>query len=66
MTPMQRLELAILTLKAHREDENMPSARREFAIAGATEVLVECALAALPAIEISNLRNKAKRQEVAA
>ena len=68
MTPLQRLEIAILTLKAHMEDtREMTSNRREAAIAGATEVLVEAALEALPSIEIANMRNKAaRRQEVAA
>lgn len=66
MTPLQRLELAIQTLKARMDDQNMIGARKEAAIAGATEVLVEAAIEALPAIEIANARNKYGRQEVAA
>ncbi len=66
MTPLQKLELAIQTLKARMDDESMIGARKEAAIAGATEVLVEAAIEALPAIEIMNARNKYKRQEVVA
>ena len=68
MTPLQKLELAIQTLKARMDDESMPSTRmHEAAIAGATEVLVEAAIEALPAIEIVNARNKHNaRKEVAA
>ena len=58
MTPLQRLELAIQTLKARMDDQNMIGARKEAAIAGATEVLVEAAIEALPAIEIVNAKNK--------
>lgn len=66
MTPLQRLELAIQTLKARLDDQTVIGARKEAAIAGATEILAEAAIAALPAIEIMNAKNKARRQEVAA
>ena len=68
MTPLQQLELAIQTLKARLDDQSMIGARKEAAIAGATEILAEAAIEALPAIEIVNAKNKfnARRQEVAA
>jgi len=66
MTPLQRLEIAILTLKAHKENPAINPNVRKSLEAGATEVLVECALAALPSIEIANARNKSRGQEVAA
>lgn len=66
MTPLQKLEQAILTLQAHQMDTTMSKARREAMERGATEVLVEAAIDALPAIEIVNARNKYSRKEVAA
>lgn len=67
MTPLQKLELAIQTLKARMDDQSVIGARKEAALAGATEVLVEAALEALPAIEIVNAKNKYNaRKEVAA
>lgn len=66
MTPLQKLELAILTLQAHQMDTAMSKARREAMERGATEVLVEAALEALPIIRIANARNKYSRKEVAA
>ena len=74
MTPMHKLELAIQTLKARMDDQSVIGARKEAAIAGATEVLAEAALEALPAIEIMNFhvtkimnaKNECGRQEVAA
>lgn len=66
MTPLQKLELAIQTLKARLDDQSIIGARKEAAIAGATEVLVETAIEALPAIEIVNARGKYFRKEVAA
>ena len=59
MTPLQGLETAIHTLKARMEDtREMTSNRREAAIAGAIEVLVECAIKALPSIQEAMRRNK--------
>lgn len=66
MTPMQKLEIAIQTLKARMDDESVIGARKEAAIGGATEVLVEAAIEALPTIEIVNAKNKFNaRKEVA-
>lgn len=66
MTPLQKLEQAILTLQAHQMDMTMSKARRDAMERGATEVLVEAALEALPIIRIANARNTYSKKEVAA
>jgi len=60
MTPLQKLETAILTLEANQQNFSVSLKTREALIAGAMEVLAECAVEALPSIQEANRRNKAK------
>jgi hypothetical protein len=59
MTPLQRLEIAILTLKAHQQNPNLSPLLRRDLEDGARYVIAECAIAALASIEIANARYKA-------
>jgi hypothetical protein len=59
MTPLQRLETAILTLKAHQQNPNLSPLLRRDLEAGARDVIADCAIAALASIEIANARHKA-------
>ena len=58
MTPLQKLEISILTLKAHLANPALNERVRQSVLTGAKEVIIECSLEALPMIEIANARNK--------
>ena len=58
MTPLPKLETAILTLTANQNNFSVSLSTRQGLIAGAMEVLAECAVEALPSIQEANRRNK--------
>jgi len=62
MTPLQKLKTAILTLQAHYENTHLSSSLRRQLEAGAIEVLVECAIEALPSIQEAIRKNKERAQ----
>ena len=58
MTPLQRLETAIVTLTVNQTNYAVSLKTRESLIAGAMEVLAECAVEALPSIQEAIRKNK--------
>lgn len=62
MTPMQRLETAIVTLTVNQTNYAVSLKTREALIAGAMEVLAECAVEALPSIQEAIRKNKERAQ----
>ena len=58
LTPLQKLETATQTLIANQNNFSVSLQTRQGLIAGAMEVLAECAVEALPSIQEAIRKNK--------